>query len=910
MSILVAMAAQAGDGAALLAFKAAAIGGGHHKPLLPSWKWNSSSSAGGFCGWEGVRCGARHRRVVALTLPSSGLTGTLSPVIGNLTFLRTLNLTSNAFQRNIPASIGRLVRLKTLDLSYNNFTGELPANLSFCASSLLLLNLQNNQLHGRIPVQLGQKLRNLRKLSLRTNSFTGDIPVSLANMSFLSYLDLLEGPIPVQLGSMGDLRFLYLFENNLSGLLPPSLYNLSMLQALVVANNSLSGTVPTNIGDRFHNIENLNFAVNQFHGTIPPSLSNLSALTNLVLSANSFVGHVPSAFGRLKDLVILYLTSNKLEANDREGWEFITQLANCSQLQQLILRDNSFTGKLPSSIANLSTTLQYLDLGDNRISGFIPSSIGYLVGLQVLAMANTSISGVIPESIGHLQNLAVLALYITNLSGLVPLSLGNLTQLNVLLLYNGDLEGPIPATLGNLKNVYSLDLSNNRLNGSIPREALKLPALSEYLDLSYNMLSGPLPTEVGSLANLNNLYLSGNQLLSGSIPDSIGKCLSLEQLKLDQNSFVGSIPQSLENLKGLALLNLTMNKLSGIIPHALSSIRGLKELYLAHNNLSGLIPSGLQNLTFLYELDLSFNDLQGEVPKGGVFSNETYFSIYGNGELCGGIPQLHLASCSMSTRQMKNRHLSKSLIISLASISALVCSVLVVILIQLMHKKLRKRHESQFISTIEEPYERVSYHALSNGTSGFSEANLLGQGSYGIVYKCTLHDDQGTIVAVKVFNTQQRSATRSFMAECEALRRARHRCLIKIITCCSSINPQGQDFKALVFEFMPNGSLNGWLHPEYDTQTLAQTNTLSLEQRLNIAVDIMDALDYLHNHCQPPIIHCDLKPSNILLTEDMRARVGDFGISRILPECASTTLQNSTSTTGIKGTIGYVAPGN
>jgi Leucine-rich repeat (LRR) protein len=263
-----------------------------------------------------------------------------------------------------------------------------------------------------------------------------------------------------------------------------------MLQALVVANNSLSGTIPSNIGDRFHNIENLKFAVNQFHGTIPPSLSNLSAITNLQLSTNSFVGHVPCAFGRLKGLVILYLEGNKLEANDTEGWEFITQLANCSQLQQLTLVNNSFTGKLPSSITNLSTTLQYLDLSDNRISGFIPSSIGYLVGLQVLVMANISISGVIPESIGHLQNLAVLGLYNTNLSGLVPLSLGNLTRLNILLVYNGSLEGPIPATLGNLKNVYILDLSNNRLNGSIPREALKLPALSDYPDLSYNLLSG------------------------------------------------------------------------------------------------------------------------------------------------------------------------------------------------------------------------------------------------------------------------------------------------------------------------------------------------------------------------------------------------------------------------------------
>jgi len=106
---------------------------------------------------------------------------------------------------------------------------------------------------------------------------------------------------------------------------------------------------------------------------------------------------------------------------------------------------------------------------------------------------------------------------------------------------------------------------------------------------------------------------------------------------------------------------------------------------------------------------------------------------------------------------------------------------------------------------------------------------------------------------------------------------------------------------------MPNGSLNEWLHPKTDTPTLRYT--LSLDQRLDIAIDIMDALDYLHNHCQPSIVHCDLKPSNILLTKDMRARVGDFGISKILLENAKNPAK-SCSTIGIRGSIGYVAPGN
>lgn len=133
-----------------------------------------------------------------------------------------------------------------------------------------------------------------------------------------------------------------------------------MLQIFSVAQNSLSGTIPTSIGNRFPNIEALNFAFNQFRGTIPSSLSNLSALTDLELAVNRFSGHIPPTLGRLKGLVDLVLSHNKLEANDKEGWEFITVLANCSQLHLLELEHNSFSGKLPISVANLSTTLQYL----------------------------------------------------------------------------------------------------------------------------------------------------------------------------------------------------------------------------------------------------------------------------------------------------------------------------------------------------------------------------------------------------------------------------------------------------------------------------------------------------------------------------------------------------------------------
>jgi len=176
--------AQANDEAALLAFKAAAVGG--HGDMLASW----NGSAGGFCSWEGVKCGAKRRRVVSLSLPSQGLTGVLSLAVGNLSSLRLLNLSSNWFiSGGIPESLGRLHHLHILDRSNNAFSGEIPANLSSC-TDLVFMALRSNQLRGRVPPEFGDELTRLMVLDFWNNSRTGNIPVLLANLSSLTSLVL------------------------------------------------------------------------------------------------------------------------------------------------------------------------------------------------------------------------------------------------------------------------------------------------------------------------------------------------------------------------------------------------------------------------------------------------------------------------------------------------------------------------------------------------------------------------------------------------------------------------------------------------------------------------------------------------------------------------------------------------
>ena len=137
---------------------------------------------------------------------------------------------------------------------------------------------------------------------------------------------------------------------------------------------------------------------------------------------------------------------------------------------------------------------------------------------------------------------------------------------------------------------------------------------------------------------------------------------------------------------------------------------------------------------------------------------------------------------------------------------------------------------------------------------------------------------------------QFEGALKSFDAECEVLRNVRHRNLTKLISSCTNL-----DFKALILEWMPNGSLETWLHSE--------EYCLNFLQRLNIMIDVASALDYLHCRCSTPIIHCDLKPSNVLIDNYMIAHVCDFGIAKLLGE------KEFLAQTKTLGTIGYMAQG-
>uniref|UniRef100_A0A0D9XZQ0 Receptor kinase-like protein Xa21 n=1 Tax=Leersia perrieri TaxID=77586 RepID=A0A0D9XZQ0_9ORYZ len=802
--------------------------------------WNDSSH---FCEWTGVSCrNIKHlRRATILDVSNLGLVGTISPSLGNMTFLTVLNLSHNSFLGEIP-SLGHMRRLKILNFESNSLQGRIPSELANC-TNLRELYLLMNHFVGEIPTDI-ESLLKLSILDLSRNNLSGIIPPSLGNISGLSMLitteNLLEGRIPNELGRLSHLTVLAIGSNKLSGGIPQSIFNISSLKAMSLERNQLRmAYLPSDLGTTLHNLKLIYLDYNQFAGPIPPSLSNAS------------------------------------QSDDKQSWMFMDVLKNCSSLQTLALFQNQLAGKLPSSVGNLSSELQFLLLGKNKISGSVPSSIGNLQGLTNLGLDSNNFDGLITKWIGNFKVMQKLFLSGNSFVGPIPSSIGNLSQLFYLTLASNKFEGSIPATIGQLQHLQILDFSHNELNGSIPVDLFNLPAAITF-DLSHNILNGILPREIGNAKQLSEIDISSNKIY-GKIPETIGNCESFETIIMGNNLLEGKIPSSLANLKNLQLLDLS------------------------HNSLSGPVPGFLGSLKMLHTLDLSHNYLQGEVPRNGVFTNATAFILTGNQNLCGGVTELHLAPCPVVPS--RKRRLPHSLkIVILVACPMLVLALIVVVL--LFRKKKLEQKSLMVPSVLDMHLPQISHMDLAKSTNNFSPSNLIGKGAHGSVYRGFIGHLQ-TDVAVKVFNLEMQGAEHSFLVECQTLRSINHQNLVTVLTACSSIDPRGNEFKAIVYEFMPKGNSDELIHSQRSNEHVVRH--IILAQRLNIAIDMANALDYLHHGTRPPVVHCDLKPSNVLLDDDMGAHISDFGLAKLRND-VSLSAGCSTSSVGLRGTIGYATP--
>ncbi|CDP11030.1 unnamed protein product [Coffea canephora] len=612
--------------------------------------------------------------------------------------------------------------------------------------------------------------------------------------------------------------------------------------------------------------------------TIKPIMVGQQTIFTFFSNQFHLSGIIPQEVGNISKLELLNLESNRLRG-------FIPlKLFNGLTARLISVAQNDLSGELPSTIGAFLPNLEELYLWGNEFTGTILTSISNASRLRTLELSTNHFTGAIPHSLGNLRLLEQLWLDENPLNGLLPKSIGNLSSsLESISATRCGIISEIPSSIGNLSNLIVLSFAFNSLTGVIPTTTKWLLKL-QMIDLNDNQIQGGIPSELCYLLNFEGLNLAKNKL-SGTVSSCLGNVRTLRYVYLNSNNITnyltGSLPTEIGSFKALITLNFSNNQYLGEIPSTIGALQDLQELSLEHKKVQGSIPNSMKNMLQLRHLDLSFNNLERPIPHGGPFTNFTNLSFLSNEALCGAPwPQ----PCT-STFQHESRTKRIVMIVLLASGSVILAMVISIFLMRL---KLRKKNLAPTQNLLPmATFERASLHEFRQITNGFSESNLRGSGSFGSVYKGIR--ENGMVWPIKVFDLQLEGAFKNFDRECEVLSCLRHRNLTRAISACSS-----PDFKALVLEYMPNGSLEKWLHSNH--------HFLNIKQRLDVMIDVACGLEYLHYGYSTPIVHCDLKPSNILLDQDMVGHVCDFGIAKLLGD------EEFVVQTKTLATFGYIAP--
>ncbi|KAJ4831870.1 hypothetical protein Tsubulata_041876 [Turnera subulata] len=486
-----------------------------------------------FCSWRGVFCGNVSLSVVSLNLSNLNLGGEISPSIGDLRNLQSVDFQGNKLTGQIPDEIGNCASLYHLDLSDNLLFGDIPFSISKL-KQLEFLNLKNNQLTGPIPSTLTQ-IPNLKTLDLARNQLIGEIPRLIYWNEVLQYLglrsNLLTGTLSPDMCQLTGLWYFDVRDNNLTGTIPDSIGNCTSFEILDISYNQISGEIPYNIG--FLQVATLSLQGNKLTGKIPEVIGLMQALAVLDLSENQLVGPIPPILGNLSYTGKLYLHGNKLTG------PIPPELGNMSKLSYLQLNDNQLVGGIPPELGKLEQLFE-LNLANNNLEGPIPPNISLCDALNQFNVHGNRLNGTIPSGFRNLESLTYLNLSSNHFKGEIPVELGHIINLDTLDLSSNSFSGPIPASVGDLEHLLILNLSRNYLRGSIPGEFGNLRSI-QIIDMSFNNISGAIPAELGQLQNIISLILNNNNL-HGVIPDQLSNCLSLANLNFSYNNLSGLVP--------------------------------------------------------------------------------------------------------------------------------------------------------------------------------------------------------------------------------------------------------------------------------------------------------------------------------------------------------------------------------
>ncbi|KAG2685714.1 hypothetical protein I3760_10G139000 [Carya illinoinensis] len=346
--------------------------------------------------------------------------------------------------------------------------------------------------------------------------------------------------------------------------------------------------------------------------------------------------------------------------------------------------------------------------------------------------------------------------------------------------------------------------------------------------------------------------------LTGNIPSDLTKLTGLVELWLDGNSFSGRIPD-FTGCADLKIIHLENNQLTGGLPSSLMNLPNLRELYVQNNMLSGKVPSGLLNKVLVLNYSRNINLREGD--KTGSRINVIIGSSVGAAVLL----IITIFSC-LFMRKGKKRYSKQDQLEHALPVGSLVSS------------KSDAPTEAAHCFT---------FYEIEDATRKFEKK--IGSGGFGVVYYGM---KDGNEIAVKVLTSNSYQGKREFSNEVTLLSRIHHRNLVQFLGYC-----QEGDRSMLVYEFLHNGTLKEHLYGP-----LTRERSITWIKRLEIAEDAAKGIEYLHTGCVPAIIHRDLKTSNILLDKHMRAKVSDFGLSKLAVDGVSHVSSK------VRGTVGYLDP--
>ncbi|KAF9687444.1 hypothetical protein SADUNF_Sadunf02G0094100 [Salix dunnii] len=775
--------------------------------------------------------------------------------------------------------------------SYCNFTGVSCNGRGYVE----MIDISGWSISGRFPSGICSYFPDLRVLRLGDNTLHGDFLHSIVNCSFLEELNLsflyATGTYP-DFSPMKSLRILDVSYNHFTGEFPMSVTNLSNLEVLNFNENDHldSWQLPENIS-RLTKLKRMILTTCVLYGPIPASIGNMTSLVDLELSGNFLSGHIPAELGLLKSLQQL-----ELYYNYHLSGYIPEELGNLTELVDLDISVNKLTGTIPESICRLPK-LEVLQLYNNSLTGEIPSAITSSKTLRILSVYDNSLTGEVPRDLGHLSAIVVVDLSENRLSGPLPSDVCRGGKLLYFLVLNNMFSGVLPDSYAKCKTLLRFRLSHNRLEGSIPEGLLGLPHVS-IIDLSYNNFSGPISNTIGTARNLSELFVQSNEI-SGVIPPEISRAVNLVKIDFSGNLLYGPIPSEIGYLKKLNLLILQGNKLNSSIPRSLSLLRSLNVLDLSNNLLTGSIPESLCEL-LPNSINFSNNLLSGPIPlsliKGGLVE-----SFSGNPGLCAPV---YVDSSDQSfpvCPRIYNRRRLNSIWAIGISVAVLTVGALLFLKRRFSKDRAVMQHDetmsSSFISYDVKSFHRISFDQREI-LAAMIDKNIVGHGGSGIVYKIEL--SSGEVVAVKRLwsrkskdsaSEDQLLSDKELKNEVGTLGSVRHINIVKLYCYFSSLN-----CSLLIYEYMPNGNLWEALH--------SGRVHLNWPTRHQIAVGVAQGLAYLHHDLLPPIIHRDIKSTNILLDVNYRPKVADFGVAKVLQARGG----KDSTTTVIAGTYGYLAP--